>query len=101
MKKSFGGMAAAITVLTTASSVVVLHPEPVNAACLQGDLRKECIGVYKVPIDDAIKSYISTPEALTKFAPDLKFVDPIEYSPPTSYNEACLLYTSPSPRDSR
>jgi hypothetical protein len=85
MKKSLGGTMAAITVLTTTVSSVV---EPVNAACLQGDLRKECIGVYKVPIDDAIKSYISTPEALTKFAPDLKFVDPIEYSPPTSYNEA-------------
>ena len=84
MKKSVGGMAATITVLTTASSSV-------NAACLQGDLRKECIGVYKVPIDDAIKSYISTPEALTKFAPDLKFVDPIEYSPPTSYNEAIAI----------
>ena len=93
MKKSVGGMTAAITtVLTTASSVVV-HPEPVNAACLQGDVRKECIGVYKVPIDDAIKSYISTPEALTKFAPDLKFVDPIEYSPPTSYNEAIAILT--------
>ncbi|OEU08379.1 hypothetical protein FRACYDRAFT_250173 [Fragilariopsis cylindrus CCMP1102] len=92
MKKSLGGtMAATITVLlTTASSSVV---EPVNAACLQGDLRKECIGVYKVPIDDAIKSYISTPEALTKFAPDLKFVDPIEYSPPTSYNEAIDILT--------
>jgi hypothetical protein len=59
-----------------------------NAACLQGDLRTECIGVYKVPIDDGIKSYISTPEALQKWAPDLKFVDPIEYSSPKSYQEA-------------
>ncbi|MGK3759199.1 MAG: hypothetical protein ACI8RD_011516 [Bacillariaceae sp.] len=59
-----------------------------NAACLQGDLRTECIGVYKVPIDDGIKSYISTPEALQKWAPDLKFVDPIEYASPKSYQEA-------------
>lgn len=49
-----------------------------NSACLPGDLSPECIGVYKVPIDDNIKSMVSTKEALKKFAPDLNFVPPIQ-----------------------
>jgi hypothetical protein len=48
-----------------------------NAACLPGDLSKDCIGVYKVPIDDSVLPYVSTPEALSKFAPDLKYVPPV------------------------
>jgi hypothetical protein len=49
-----------------------------SAACLPGDdLSKECIGVYKMPIDDAVLPYVNTPEALKKFAPDLKWVAPI------------------------
>jgi len=54
-----------------------MMPFPSNAACLPGDLRKECIGVYKVPIDDRVLPYVSTPEALQKFAPDLQYVPPI------------------------
>ena len=56
---------------TTTSSVA-------NAACLQGDLRPECIGVYKVPLDDNVLPYVGTKEALKKFAPDLEFVAPIQ-----------------------
>lgn len=51
---------------------------PAGAACLQGDLSPDCIGVYKVPIDDAILPYVGTPEALKRFAPDLKYVPPIQ-----------------------
>lgn len=49
-----------------------------NAHCsryLTGDTRKECIGVYKVPMDDRIKAYVESPEQLKKFAPELKFVE--------------------------
>ena len=49
-----------------------------NAACLPGDLSPECIGVYKVPIDDHIKDMVSTKEALKKYAPDLNFVPPVQ-----------------------
>lgn len=56
---------------------------PSSAACLQGDLRPVCIGIYKVPLDDAVLPYISTPEQLHKFAPDLTYVPPIE--PPKNF----------------
>ena len=63
-------MAAAIGPILTTSTVS-------QAACLPGDLSKECIGVYKVPIDDRILPYVSTPEALKRFAPDLNYVPPM------------------------
>jgi hypothetical protein len=56
------------------------------AACLPGDLSKECIGVYKVPIDDSVLPYVGTPEALKRFAPDLNFVPPT--ARPTSFSQA-------------
>jgi hypothetical protein len=57
-----------------------------EAACLPGDLSVECIGVYKVPMDENILPYVGTPEALKKFAPDLKYVPPIR--PPSSFSAA-------------
>jgi hypothetical protein len=57
-----------------------------EAACLPGDLSVECIGVYKVPMDDNILPYVGTPEALKQWAPDLKFVPPIQ--PPSSFKAA-------------
>jgi hypothetical protein len=57
-----------------------------NAACLPGDLSTDCIGVYKVPIDDASLKYFGTPEALKRFAPDLRYVPPIVS--PDSYAQA-------------
>lgn len=53
-----------------------------RAACLPGDLSPNCIGVYKVPIDDNIKSMVGTKEALQKFAPDINYVPPVS-SPKT------------------
>lgn len=52
-------------------SKTVLGPEAANAACLAGDLSRECIGVYKEygPISK---------ENLQKFAPDMKYVPPVE-----------------------
>lgn len=62
---------------------------PANAACLQGDLRPVCIGIYKVPMDEAILPYVGTPEDLHKFAPDLTYVPPIEY--PKSFEAAMAI----------
>ena len=59
---------------------------PCEAACLAGDTSKECIGYYKVPIDDAAEEYFDTSDNLEKFAPDLKWVPPIKY--PKTYKIA-------------
>ena len=75
--------------LQTSLAALVAAPSVANAACLQGDLRPVCIGIYKVPIDDNILPYISTPEELHKFAPDLTYVPPIEY--PKSFESAMVI----------
>lgn len=64
--------------ISASSAGFVAATEVTNAACLPGDLSPSCIGVYKVPIDDRVLPYVSTPEALSKFAPDLKYVPPIQ-----------------------
>jgi hypothetical protein len=74
------------TTFTTVGAVIVLPPLSSQAACLPGDLSKDCIGVYKVPMDDRSLPYFSTPEALQKFAPDLRYVPPIPA--PTSLAQA-------------
>jgi hypothetical protein len=48
-----------------------------NAACLPGDLNPDCIGVYKVPLDDCLRDMFSTKESLKVFAPDLNYVPPM------------------------
>jgi len=57
-----------------------------SAACLSGDVSPTCIGVYKVPLDDDILHYVSSPEKLAQFAPDIKFVPPV--SLPKDYEQA-------------
>ena len=57
-----------------------------QAACLMGDTSPDCIGIYKLPMDDAAMAYIDTPEKLRKNAPDLRWVPPVEY--PKSYKDA-------------
>ncbi|CAJ1957951.1 unnamed protein product [Cylindrotheca closterium] len=66
-----GGLAALLGGSTTIA-------EPASAACLPGDLSKECIGVYKVPIDDGILPFVGTPEKLKLYAPDLNYIPPIK-----------------------
>lgn len=66
--------------LTTASPVVA------RGACLSGDVRAECIGVYKLPIDAAESSYFDTPERSRRYAPDLHYVPPTPY--PKTYDIA-------------
>lgn len=63
-----------------------------NAACLAGDVSKQCIGVYKVPIDDSISEMVGTKEALARNAPGLNYVPPVKV--PKSYKDAIeILYT--------
>jgi hypothetical protein len=71
-------------------AAAITTPTASNAACLPGDLSKECIGVYKVPIDDAILPYVGTPEALSKFAPDINYVPPV--STPKAPKEAWEVF---------
>jgi hypothetical protein len=61
--------------------ILQINVKSADAACLPGDIREECIGVYKMPIDDKALPYVSTPEKLKLYAPDLQWVPPIE-SPP-------------------
>mmetsp|Transcript_16428 Transcript_16428/g.38031 ORF Transcript_16428/g.38031 Transcript_16428/m.38031 type:complete len:312 (-) Transcript_16428:556-1491(-) len=79
-RRFFSRSAAAV------AAALVSAPSDASAACLQGDTRPVCIGIYKVPLDENILPYISTPEQLHKFAPDLNYVPPIEY--PTSFESA-------------
>jgi hypothetical protein len=74
-------VAAAVATASAAQTKQQLPVQPCHAACLPGDVRAQCIGVYKVPIDDNVLPYVQTPEALKKFAPDLKFVEPIKLPP--------------------
>eukprot|EP00587_Corethron_hystrix_P000715 CAMPEP_0113297490 /NCGR_PEP_ID=MMETSP0010_2-20120614/328_1 /TAXON_ID=216773 ORGANISM="Corethron hystrix, Strain 308" /NCGR_SAMPLE_ID=MMETSP0010_2 /ASSEMBLY_ACC=CAM_ASM_000155 /LENGTH=240 /DNA_ID=CAMNT_0000150383 /DNA_START=177 /DNA_END=899 /DNA_ORIENTATION=+ /assembly_acc=CAM_ASM_000155 len=47
-----------------------------QAACLPGDLSKECIGVYKVPLSDAVESeWLTNKETLYTYAPDIRYID--------------------------
>lgn len=61
-------------------------PQKSHAACLSGDTSVDCIGIYKVPIDEGIRYMIDTPEQLAKFAPDLRWTPPVEY--PKNYQVA-------------
>ena len=67
-------------------SATTWHPQPGNAACLPGDKSLDCIGVYKVPLDDRILPYVGSPEMLKTYAPDLRWVEPFPY--PKSYKDA-------------
>lgn len=77
------------TTLETAATILVTAltiPSPSNAACLMGDTSTDCIGVYKMPMDDNALKYVETPETLKQFAPDVRWVPPVQY--PKSYKEA-------------
>lgn len=67
-------------------SGMVLLPGQAQSACLPGDLSPECIGVYKVPMDNAILPYVGTEKDLKKYAPGVKYVPPVKG--PQSYKDA-------------
>jgi|AntRauTorckE5430_2_1112549.scaffolds.fasta_scaffold03978_3 hypothetical protein len=66
--------------------IMMSNPRPCKAACLSGDTSADCIGIYKLPLDDAVNSYIDTPEHLAVISPDLRWVPMTEY--PKSYKAA-------------
>lgn len=68
------------------TAIVSLLPTVSNAACLMGDTSPDCIGVYKMPMDDTALKYVDTPEKLKQYAPDVRWVPPVSY--PKSYKEA-------------
>eukprot|EP00547_Thalassionema_nitzschioides_P018384 CAMPEP_0194254476 /NCGR_PEP_ID=MMETSP0158-20130606/32277_1 /TAXON_ID=33649 /ORGANISM="Thalassionema nitzschioides, Strain L26-B" /LENGTH=246 /DNA_ID=CAMNT_0038992525 /DNA_START=36 /DNA_END=776 /DNA_ORIENTATION=+ len=69
------------------SCLLVIGPSSkANAACLPGDESADCIGFYKVPLDDEILPYVETPEELEKVAPGLRWVP--RPQPPKTYKEA-------------
>lgn len=76
------------TLIRTAipAGIMMSSPRPSKAACLSGDTSSDCIGVYKLPLDDDVNIYIDTPEHLAKMAPDLRWVPMTEY--PKSYKAA-------------
>ena len=75
-----------VNTMGSAATFFLCTSQPAKSACLPGDERPDCIGVYKVPIDPAILPYVETPEALGKFAPDINYVPPIQ--PPKSFQQA-------------
>lgn len=79
-----------LTKLTNVLAGVVIPvaaAERAQAACLPEDLSPECIGVYKIPLQDALSSpTLNSPEALKKNAPDVQYVKPTE--PPKSIQQA-------------
>lgn len=74
-------IAQAVGAAIVSQSVAVLGKA--QAACLPGDLSPDCIGVYKIPLQDALSSpTLNSPEALKRNAPDVNYVKPTE--PPKS-----------------
>jgi len=85
-KKSRRDFLLSTSAFISGINILSQHPNAVNAACLTGDTSEQCIGVYKVPIDEEILPYIETPEQLERYAPDLNWVAQPTY--PKSYNDA-------------
>mmetsp|Transcript_8236 Transcript_8236/g.17875 ORF Transcript_8236/g.17875 Transcript_8236/m.17875 type:complete len:368 (-) Transcript_8236:100-1203(-) len=84
ISKSF--LLPSILLTTTATTTSTIPSSVANAACLSGDIRTECIGIYKLPIDAPESPYVASEEQLKLFAPDLKWVPPVEY--PSTYGDA-------------
>jgi hypothetical protein len=66
-----------------------------HAACLQGDTSVDCIGVYKLPLDDEILPFIDSPEHVAQYAPDLRYVSPtpIPSSPKEAWNDLIQIHS--------
>lgn len=72
------------TLFKSAMASAALIPataRPVRAACLSGDIRTECVGVYKLPVDAGESDYVGNAETLKLYAPDIKWIPPITYPP--------------------
>ena len=86
-RRSFLGKAASGIIQSVGSvSATAATISTANAACLPGDQSPDCIGIYKVPIDDRIGDYVGTPEKLKTYAPDMRWVPMPTY--PKTYTDA-------------
>ncbi len=55
---------------------VVSRQKQAGAACLPGDVSKDCIGVYKLPYLDATESsWLYDRDTLNMFAPDIRYIE--------------------------
>ena len=84
-RKIFQHSVAAIVACT--STVSLLPPDPAGAACLQGDLRPLCIGIYKVPPNE-VYPFFRTQDQFAEIFPDLRYVPPPEK--PVSFESAMV-----------
>jgi hypothetical protein len=67
------------------TTVILITPnDAASAACLQGDLSKECIGIYKVPVPWDDQTDRATIENLKTFAPELNYEVPRLKRPKTN-----------------
>jgi hypothetical protein len=75
------------TVICPTVASLQVAVQDARAACLPGDLSPDCIGVYKIPLQDALSSTtLNTPDALSKNAPDVNYIN--VQSPPKSVRVA-------------
>ena len=84
-----------IAATATASVTADGRGNSAMAACLPGDISKDCIGVYKVPVDDGMLPYVGTPEALKTYAPDIRYVPPV--AKPQSLDQAVEILQNQRP----
>ncbi len=88
-RDSWNRLTVGLITATIISTVGTGKPLQGRAACLYGDTSPDCIGVYKVHIDDEFLPFMDTPEKLKSFAPDVRWVQPTPY--PKSYQEAVTM----------
>lgn len=90
-RREFWNRLSTTCTVATILSAAVLTGKPlvVRAACLYGDTSSDCIGVYKVPMDEEFMPFMDTPEKLKTFAPDIRWVP--QTVPPKSYGDALKL----------
>ena len=83
------GAAAVGAVLGTATAATTTTPA--GAACLPGDLSKDCIGVYKLPYLDATESsWLYDRDQLREFAPDIRYIE-VQKQPDTVAGAKSIL----------
>lgn len=67
---------AAAVVAGMGTTGLVSRQKQAGAACLPGDVSKDCIGVYKLPYLDATESsWLYDKDTLNEFAPDIRYIE--------------------------
>lgn len=92
-RQFFQKAAAAMAGAVTSNTAGLDDNRIVEAACLPGDLSKDCIGVYKLPYLDATQSsWLYDKQNLQEFAPDIRYVE-VEKQPETVSKAKAQLRT--------